>query len=174
MRIKEVDTEDGFIDDMELKKDDEDNTEDDNEKDTEENPEESADEDNVVRKEPLDDKEGNLASILVDGWDVDDLDQTIQKYDELLTVYNDLLQLKEKMEENIISSLKNKKWTSYKTLDKKLTVRMSQQKKQVIERDRLIRLLSRSQLMKVIQTSETDYLEIIGDDDKKELKDHAT
>lgn len=106
-------------------------------------------------------------------WDPDDLESTIRKFHEVSSVFKDISKIKEKLEDALVFALKKRRWDKAVTEDAKVTVRLAAKKKQIIDRDTLIKTLTKSQIEKLIRIVETEYIEISDDSVRERLKKHA-
>jgi len=110
--------------------------------------------------------------IFLGDWD-GTLECGIRKYHEVLAVTAKMQQLKEILEKDIISKLKDSGWDHFTEKQDKLKVKLVKKKKTTIDKTALKAHLTTSQIAEVLNTTEWDELELITEQARRKLKNYV-
>jgi len=189
MKSEKAELDEGFLDELEEVDDDEDSGDDgEGEGDGEEDqgipdkgdrPIDGGTREEDIRggggaRSPEPDKEGDDGGVVSIGdWDPDDLEDTIKRFHEVSAIHTDLTKIQKKLEEAIIFALKKRRWDKAVSEDAKVTVRLVAKKKQIIDRDNLIKTCTKSEIEKMLRIVETEHIEVADDTVRERMKKHV-
>jgi len=104
----------------------------------------------------------------------DDINKLLSLWDENTKVKKFAEQRDEKLKTKIKIYLKERKWSKYIDKDSKISVSISMQKRQVVDKDQLKIMLTESQLAQVLNTTSFEKMSIITSETRKRLKKYVS
>jgi len=111
--------------------------------------------------------------VLIDGLDEDDIGSLIRTYADLKSVYEEIDQKMEEMEDKIKTELKQRKWTSYNDNVSKNSVSLITQEKETVNKDSLKVLLNEEQYNQVVTKKSIKKLLFVTPKDRERLKEYG-
>ena len=115
---------------------------------------------------------GNV-EILLEELDENDLNSLLRTYDQVNAVHKEVKDKLEMLKTKIRISLKEKKWDSYKDDESQISVTLSSQQRESVNKDALRMLLNDEQYNQVIKKTSSERLMIINPKDRERLKQYA-
>jgi len=115
----------------------------------------------------------NNTEILLEGLDEKNITSILSRWQEVNNVLSEIQKIEESLRDKIKVYLKERKWEKYKDENTNISVTISTQKRETIDKGQLKLMLSESQYAQVLRTSTFEKVTILTPEARARLNKYA-
>ncbi len=111
--------------------------------------------------------------VLLEGLDENNITSILTKYEEINKVRRTLVELENMLKDKIKIYLKERKWERYSDKETNISVTLSTQQREVLDKKQLTIMLTDSQMAQVMRTTTFEKMNIITPEARERLKKYV-